>query len=185
VNSPTDNELMLQVRDGDVEKLGQLFERHHEKLYNFLVRLTNRRNVSEDLVQEVFFRILKYRHTFGGEAPFGAWMYQLARNAAAAYFRKWKEHSAIDETVEQRRGNEEMPSDILEQVERNSLIHLALSKLPREKREVLILSRFQGLKYEEIGNILNCPVGTIKARVHHALKELRDIYLNLSEEAVL
>lgn len=176
---------MLQVRDGEVVKLGQLFERHHGKLYNFLVRLTDRREVSEDLVQEVFFRMLKYRHTFRGDAPFGAWMYQMARNVAADHFRKWKEHLTIDESVEQKPSGEGTPAELLENIERNSLLHLALSRLSKEKKEVLVLSRFQNLKYEEIGRILDCPVGTIKARVHHALKELRDIYLNLSEEAVL
>ncbi len=182
---PTDNEIMILVRDGDVSKLGLLFERHQAKLFNFLVRVTDRRDVGEDLVQEVFFRILKYRHTFRGDAPFTAWMYQLGRNAAADYFRKWKEDPVPHEAMEPHQSPEPTASDMLEHMEKNSLLHLALSRLPVEKREVLVLSRFQGMKYEEISTILNCPVGTVKARVHFALKELRDIYLNLSEEAVL
>lgn len=184
VNSPSDNEIMLQVRDGEIERLGILFERHHAKLFNFLVRLTDRRDVSEDLVQEVFFRILKYRHTFRGNAPFASWMYQVGRNAAADHFRKWKEDPAR-EVLENRQNEDPSASEIMEHMEKNTLLHLALSKLSVEKREVLVLSRFQGMKYEEIGTVLKCPVGTVKARVHFALKELRDIYLNLSEEAVL
>ena len=74
---------------------------------------------------------------------------------------------------------------MMEHIEKNSLLHLALSKLSLEKKEVLVLSRFQGMKYDEIAAVLNCPVGTVKARVHFALKDLRTIYLNLSEEAVL
>ena len=162
---------MLQVRDGDVGKLAVLFERHHVKLFNFLVRLTDRRDASEDLVQDVFFRVLKYRHTFRGDAPFTAWMYQM--------------ETPMEGQAETHQSPEPSPADVIEVVERRSLLRLALSRLPAEKREVLVLSRYQGLKYEEIGLILNCPVGTVKARVHHALKELRDIYLNLSEEAVL
>jgi len=185
VSSPTDNEIMLQVRDGDVAKLAILFERYHGKLFNFLVRVTDRRDVSEDLVQEVFFRVLKYKHTFRGDAPFTAWMYQMGRNAAADHFRKWKEDPAPHETMEAHEAPDATASDMLEHMEQNSLLHLALSRLPLEKREVLVLSRFQGMKYEEISTILNCPVGTVKARVHFALKELREIYLNLSEEAVL
>ncbi len=185
MTSPSDNEIMILVRDGDIGKLGILFERHHAKLFNFLVRITDRRDVGEDLVQEVFFRILKYRHSFRGEAPFAAWMYQVGRNAAADYFRKWKEDPTPHETMEEKETADPSASDVLEHVEKNSLLHLALSKLSLEKREVLVLSRFQGMKYEEISTILNCPIGTVKARVHHALKELREIYLNLSEEAVL
>ena len=182
---PTDNELMLRVKDGDVSKLGILFERHHGKLYGFLTRLTDRRDVSEDLLQEVFLRILKYRHTFRGDAPFTAWMYQLGRNVTADHFRKSRATSPLLEAEDRPSEEGNSPSDILEHVERKSLLHLALGKLPADKREVLVLSRFQGLKYEEIGQILQCPVGTVKARVHFALKELRDIYLSLSEEAVL
>jgi len=176
---------MLQVRDGEVEGLGILFERHHGKLFNFLVRLTDRWDVGEDLVQEVFFRILKYRHTFRGDAPFAAWMYQMARNAAADYFRKWKEDPTTHETLEQHETHDPSASEMMEHIEKNSLLHLALSKLSLEKKEVLVLSRFQGMKYDEIAAVLNCPVGTVKARVHFALKDLRTIYLNLSEEAVL
>lgn len=182
--SPTDNELMLQVRDGDVAKLGILFERHHEKLFGFLIRLTDRRDVGEDLVQEVFFRMLKYRHTFRGEAPFTAWMYQMGRNAASDHFRKHKDPAPLSE-AEPVPDPGSSPATLLEQVEAKSLLHLALSRLSPDKREVLVLSRFQGLKYEEIAEILQCPVGTVKARVHFAMKELRDVYLNLSEEAVL
>ena len=176
---------MLQVKDGDVGKLAVLFERHHVKLFNFLVRLTDQRDASEDLVQEVFFRVLKYRQTFRGEAPFTAWMYQMARNVAADHFRKWKQETPLDTQADTHQSPDPSPAEVIEMVERQSLLRLALSRLPEEKREVLVLSRYQGLKYEEIGLVLNCPVGTVKARVHHALKELRDIYLNLSEEAVL
>ncbi len=176
---------MLQVRDGDVGKLGILFERHYGKLYNFLVKMTNRRDISEDLGQEVFFRILKYRHTFRGEAPFTSWMYQMAKNAAADYFRKWKEDPVEHQKLEDREIPNPSASEMMEEIERNSLLRLALAKLSVEKREVLVLSRFQDMKYEEIAGVLRCPVGTVKARVHFALKELREIYLNLSEEAVL
>ena len=184
ITAPTDNELMLQVKDGDVGKLGILFERYHGKLYGFLVRLTNQRDTSEDLVQEVFFRILRYRNTFRGDAPFSAWMYQLGRNVIADHFRKQKDGAPLSE-AEAVSDPEGSPSHILEQIEQKDLLHLALSRLPLDKREVLVLSRFQGMKYEEIGHVLQCPVGTVKAKVHFALKELREIYLNLSEEAIL
>ena len=63
VEAPTDHELMIAVRAGEIRQLGELFERHHRRLYGFFVRLTNQPSVSEDLVQIVFYRILKYRHT--------------------------------------------------------------------------------------------------------------------------
>jgi RNA polymerase sigma-70 factor (ECF subfamily) len=172
---------MLQVRDGDVAKLGILFERHHAKLYNFLVRVTNRRDSSEDLVQDVFFRILKYGHSFRGEAPFTVWMYQLARNAATDHFRKWKNEMPL-EGAEDTPDQDPAPDDSLVRDEKSELLKKALALLSPEKREVLVLSRYQELKYEEIGAILNCPVGTVKARVHRALKDLKREFQNLTRD---
>lgn len=177
----TDNELMVQIREGDVAKLGILFERHHVKLYNFLVRVTNRRDTSEDLVQDVFFRILKYGHSFRGEAPFTVWMYQLARNAATDHFRKWKNEMPL-EGADEKPGQDPAPDDSLVHDEKSEFLKKALSLLPAEKREVLVLSRYQELKYEEIGAILDCPVGTVKARVHRALKDLKREYQNLTRD---
>jgi len=183
--TPTDNELMFQVRDGDVGKLGILFERHHSKLFNFLTRMCGRREVGEDLVQEVFLRILKYRQSFRGEAAFTTWMYQMGRNVAVDHFRKWKDNPGHDEAPYEHTDGDRTPSEMLEHIETHDLLSLALSRLPAEKREVIVLSRFVGMKYDEIGRVLDHPVGTVKARMHHAMKELRDIYLSLSEEAVL
>jgi RNA polymerase sigma factor (sigma-70 family) len=170
---------MFQVRDGDIAKLGVLFERHHVKLYSFLVRLTNRRDICEDLVQDVFFRMLKYGHSFRGEAPFSVWMYQMARNAAMDHFRKWKNELPLD-GVEEMTDEGAVPHDSLVLGETSTLLSKALASLSGEKREVLVLSRYQDLKYEEIGTILNCPIGTVKARVHRALKDLKREYQRLA-----
>ena len=171
---------MLQVRDGDVGKLGVLFERHHVKLYNFLVRVTNRPETSEDLVQEVFFRIMKYGRSFRGDAPFTVWMFQLARNAATDHFRKWKNERPLIDGADERPDDRPMASESIEESEQSELMKLALTRLSAEKREVLMLSRYEELKYEEIGLILNCPVGTVKARVHRALKDLKREFQSVS-----
>ncbi len=88
VEATNDHELMIAVRAGDIRRLGELFERHHGRLYGFFVRLTNQPSVSEDLVQIVFYRILKYRHTYRDEGKFSAWFYHLARKVAADHFRR-------------------------------------------------------------------------------------------------
>ena len=88
MEAQADHLVMLAVRDGDVERIGVLFDRHHRMLFNFFLRLTTNRGLSEDLVQEVFFRMLKYRHTFQPATNFTAWMYQIARNAHIDQMRK-------------------------------------------------------------------------------------------------
>ena len=81
VSSVSDDALMLDVSNGQVGKLGVLFDRNHRKLFDFFIRMTRSREVSEDLVQDVFFRILKYRATFRAGSRFTTWMYHIARNA--------------------------------------------------------------------------------------------------------
>ncbi len=175
---------MTAVREGELSSLGVLFDRYHVRLYNYFVRHTNRRDASDDLVQDVFFRMLKYRQTYRGNAPFTVWMYQLAKNAASDYFKKWKHETPMEEDIEHHRDEALTPSEASEQAEEQELLKQALANISPDRREVLILSRFQELKYEEMSRILECPVGTIKARVHYALKELRDEYSRLTKERV-
>src|SRR5947207_15561366 len=84
----TDEALMLAVRNGDVAKLGTLFERYHVALFDFLCRTTGDRTAAEDLVQDVFVRILKYRHTYPDDSCFETWLFRIARNARADFFRR-------------------------------------------------------------------------------------------------
>lgn len=174
-NSISDEELMSQVRSGVGEMLGVLFERYHVPLFNFYLKLTGDRSMSEDLVQEVFFRILKYRHSYRPETAFRAWMYQIARNARVDHLRKRRPEASwepeMSPAVE--------PVDTAQQSQETVLLHNALMRISEDKREVLVLSRFQDLKYEEIAQLLGCEVGTVKTRVHRALQELRQIFHQL------
>ena len=177
---------MLRVRDGEVEKLGVLYERHRTPLFNFFVRLTGCSTVSEDLVHEVFLRMLKYRNTFEAGNRFTSWMYQVARNA---HFDSWrKRQHEVSLEAAGINANEEVtspdpaPDQKLRQRQETELLQAALSGLQLESREVLILSRFQNLKYEEIARILDCGVGAVKMRVHRALRELREKFDRLTRE---
>jgi RNA polymerase sigma factor (sigma-70 family) len=180
VNMLVDNKIMEDVRDGKVEKLAVLFERHHVALYNFFIRLTGKTNISEDLVQDVFFRILKYRHTYKGQSKFTIWMYQIARNAHIDYLRKLKEELPLEEQWDEAASYEPTPIEELEKGQDIALLREALAKLPMKKREILVLSRYQNLKYKEIAELFGWHIGTVKAHVHRAIKELGKIYFELS-----
>jgi len=179
-NSAEDNKIMEEVKDGKVEKLAILFERHHVMLYNFFLRLTANRSISEDLVQDVFFRILKYRSTYKGESKFTIWMYQIARNAHVDYLRKQKRQFSLEEQTQEAVSQEPTPEEKIEQGQDVVMVREALAMLPLRKREVLVLSRFQNLKYKEIAELLGCHIGTVKTHVHRAIKELGKIYIELS-----
>ena len=179
-----DHLVMLAVRDGDVERIGVLFDRHHRMLFNFFLRLTSNRGLSEDLVQDVFFRMLKYRQTFQAGTNFTSWMYQIARNAHIDQARKRRLEIISDEETPWGSvvSTDADPQEQLEHAQEVKLLRRALDRLPMEKREVLVLSRFQNLKYSEIAEVLGCEVGAVKVRVYRAVRELGQIYFELSGE---
>lgn len=174
----SDNGLMLKVKAGDVDKLGLLFERYNKSLFGFFYRMTQNAKTSEDLVQNVFLRILKYKHTFTGEGKFTTWMYHLARNVNVDHHKKESRMGYKDDLSdwENRIPEEFGTEEKLNQQEEVRLLNTALSKLSPEKREILILSRYQGLKYKEIGKIMDCSEGAVKVRIHRALTDLKKIY---------
>jgi RNA polymerase sigma factor (sigma-70 family) len=180
MNLAPDEDLMLEVRNGTGETLGVLFDRYHTPLYNFYSKLTGDRTLSEDLVQEVFLRILRYRQSYQPGTPFRAWIYQIARNARVDHYRKTPRHI----TFEPEMVPPVMPKDSAQQVEETELLHRALMQMPEEKREILILSRFQELKYEDIARLLGCELGTVKTRIHRAIQELRQNFKQLERRVL-
>ncbi len=180
MNKEADNQVMEQVRDGNVEKLAILFERHNVKLYNFFLRLTGNRGASEDLVQEVFTRILKYHASYQGEYKFTIWLYKIARNAHIDHLKKRKEEFSLDDQYDEALSPEPTPPEKAEQAQEIARLNQALSKLSVKKREVLILSRFQNMKYREIAELSGYHVGTVKVLVHRAIKDLGKAYFKLS-----
>jgi len=178
--SPTDNELMTEVKDGRVERLAVLFERYQAMLYNFFLRLTGNRAVSEDLVQEVFVRVLKYRAGYQNDGRFNVWLFQIARNAHIDHLRKQKGDLALDDQFVETPDRTPLPEAAYEAGREAELVRRALDRLPVRKREILVLFRFQNLKLREIADLHGCQVGTVKAQAHRALKDLGRIYLELA-----
>lgn len=184
VEASTDHELMIAVRAGEIRKLGDLFERYHRPLYGFFVRLTNQPPVGEDLVQIVFYRILKYRHTYRDEGKFSAWIYHLARKVAADHFRK---HASTPTPTDpsdlhEQPDTDAPPSEQAANAEDVVLLRTALARLPSDQREVLVLARLQNLEHKEIAKLLDCSVGAVKVRAHRALKELREVFFKIRKE---
>ena len=184
--SPADDaRLMLEVRAGRIGALAELFERHHAALYRFCLRMVGDRYIAEDLVQEVFMKMLKYRESFRNDSGFAPWMFRIARNASVDYLRyaASQPRDAIDA--------DDIPSETLSseshasQDQRADLIRQALAALPVKYREVLVLSRFEFKSYDEIAHVLGCSVGAVKVRVHRAMKQLRTVYQSLAPETTI
>ena len=178
LNTLTDNFIMLRVKDGDLDRMGLLFERYNKQLYGFLFHMTYDREAAEDMVQHVFYKMLKYRYTFTGDGEFVAWMYQIARNTIkdmAKKNSKSKVHYSVEEMAENIGGGT-LADEHIERKQAHAQLHKAMEKLSDEQREVLTMSRFQELKYNEIGQILNISEGAVKVRVHRAMHDLKEIF---------
>lgn len=184
VNVGSDNELMMRVRGGHTFELGILFERHHERLLTHFTRMTGDRATSEDLVQEVFIRMLRFRESFRGErGGFSSWMHTLAHNVCMDHFRRAarRGHQALPDQEPPAEGPG--PHDEAEKGQSVAILRRALLMLPEDKREILLLRRFAFKKFTEIAEILGCPVGTAKVKAHRAIRDLRKIYESLMSEA--
>src|SRR3954464_5704966 len=162
----SDKALMLAARNGNAEQFGVLFDRYHQRLFDFFYRLGSDAASSEDLVQEVFLRMLKYRNTFRMDSEFRAWMYGIARTVRIDRFKGQRVEPRLADSIKDSSNG---PFHIVEEQERAALLQRALLQLPDEKRELLILARFQELKYEQIGTLLDVEAGTVKVRVHRAM----------------
>jgi RNA polymerase sigma-70 factor (ECF subfamily) len=175
---------MLRVKAGDLDKMGLLFERYHRPLFAFLYHMTGQAHACEDLVQNVFYRMLKYRHTFNGDGEFRTWMYHLARNILNDSFRqqeRWggPQYSIAD--LSDKLGGGIAADEQLEKQQELDALQEAMNRLSPEHREVLVLSRYQELKYEEIARILNITEGAVKVRVHRALGELKKKFTHIEK----
>ena len=174
----------MKVKQGQLDKLGLLYERYNRALFSFFYRKTKQPQLSEDLVQSVFERMLKYRTTYSGTGAFTTWMFSIARNAHIDHFRKQKRLKE-DEILDEERIVGETPSGYAEMDERSRkklLLEQALEQLDEDKREVVILSRYEGLRYQEIAEIQGVSESAVKVRMFRAMKELKDIVTTLSEE---
>jgi RNA polymerase sigma factor (sigma-70 family) len=178
----TDNELMLMVKSGDIDRLGLIFERHNKQMYGYFMNLTGKPDISEDLVQNVFMRILKYRTNYRGDGNFNIWIYRIAHNVFIDFIKK-RDRLEFSENINEW---DNLPDDRSSEEydpkqERINILETALMKLPGKKREILTLSRYKELKYKEISKILGCTESAVKVRIFRAMEELKKIYKELSK----
>jgi RNA polymerase sigma-70 factor (ECF subfamily) len=175
---------MMKVKEGQLEKLGLLYERYSLSLHRYFYRKTKQPQLSEDLVQSVFERMLKYRDTYTGDGSFTTWMYSIARNAHIDHYRKQK-RLREDEILDEERIQGDDPSGVGEmdiRTLRKQILEQALDALDDDKKEVVILSRYEGLRYQEIADIQGVTESAIKVRMFRAMKELKQAVTTLTNE---
>lgn len=175
----TDEALMRTVQEGQVALLGELFERYHRPVFQFLARTTGDAALAEDLVQEVFVRILKYRHTFDPSSRFETWLYRIARNARADHYRRREPVAADADEAAGVRDDDPGPAELFERAVDVRQLQEAMRQLGDEPRDLLVLARYHGMPYDRIADLLGIEVGAVKVRVHRAMKQLRAAFFRL------
>lgn len=184
----SDQELMLSYRGGDEAAFEMLYRRHEKPLLNFFYRVVMNAVEAENLCQETFFRIVRAKKKYEATAKFKTWLFQIALNLCRDRLRRMKHRSHISLSTQassQNDGDIELqelisdPSSDLEKhmetEELGALVQGAITSLPEDEHLVVVLKEYQGAKFSEIANIMNCPIGTIKSLNHRAHKKLRKI----------
>jgi len=171
----SDEYIMKNIKDGRLEELSVLFERYHLRIYNFFFRLTFNMEISQDLTQNLFYRIIKYRNSYKEDYTVKSWIFQIARNLHADYCNNEKRTGELILKAENYPADAEEENNTYTEEDYQRLDR-ALEALPQQQREMIVLSRYQGLKYEEISEIMNQSVPAIKVAIHRAIKHLRGIY---------
>jgi len=170
----TDEQLIRWVADGDASCLATLFERHHQGIYRFCLQMTRHRAQSEDLVQDVFMKVLQKAGSYRGDGSFKAWLYNVARNVTLDHLRRNRhalaafDADAVDAEPVDTRSAEQAASG------RQLAGHVAqaLARLPEAAREVIWLGRFEFDSYEDLAAALGCKPGAARVRMHRAMQLL-------------
>jgi len=182
----TDEELLLEYQLSGIPRVFEnLVKRYERELYNYLRRFLGNEAMAEDAFQATFMQVHLKCHLFDGERKVRPWLYTVATNQAIDIQRRNRRHRLVSLDRPNRVQNEELgslinmldgqgddPSDRLEQNERSEWVRQAVAALPEQLRTAVRLVYFRGLKYREAADELSVPVGTVKSRLHTAVKRL-------------
>ena len=182
-----DEALMLEYRRGNTRAFNVLLLRHQRPVYNFLVRHVGDRTLAEDMLQDVFLRVIKGAATYKREAKFTTWLYTIARNLCVDQSRRAKHRKAasLDQPLGKKgdEGGRTMGETVPDrglgvdrQVVSRRLHHRiqeAISTLSEEQREVFLMRETLNMPFKEIASVVGCPENTVKSRMRYALEHLR------------
>ncbi|MBI3461513.1 MAG: sigma-70 family RNA polymerase sigma factor [Planctomycetes bacterium] len=186
IPSETDEQLLLRYRDReDVEAFEELVRRYEKPLYNYMLRYLHSPSLAEDVFQATFLRVHEKSRLFTEDRIVRPWLYSIATHAAIDALRKEGRRQAVSLDTERAEGDEDAgtllsliqahvpsPLEQMEEGERAAWTRQAVDTLPDHLRVVVLLAYFQGLKLQEVAEILQLPVGTVKSRLHKALLTL-------------
>ncbi len=190
----SDQDIVALARAGEEAAYRELIRRYERPLFSLLYRMVRDRELAEDLAQETFVKALNAIESYRPEYKFSSWIFKIANNAAIDHLRRREldtlslegsPHAETPEAVEatalQIGDRQESPLDEVEARELGGQIEQAIARLRPEYRSCILLRHVEGRAYEEIAEILNLPLGTVKTYIHRARNELRQALAHLRE----
>jgi RNA polymerase sigma-70 factor (ECF subfamily) len=184
-NKESDEELMQLYQKGDEYAFETLYWRHQHGIFNFIRHFIGESGgQAEELLQDVFLKVVKSSKRYKPTAKFTTWLYQIARNGCIDYFRKMKhrkttslshtvdseQEMTVESTIANSNPSPEKSARISEIAE---ILKKAISALPEEQREVFLMREDLNLSFAEIAELIGCPINTAKSRMRYALEHLR------------
>ncbi|MBV7270729.1 RNA polymerase sigma factor [Winogradskyella luteola] len=169
----TDEELMELIVGGNLDMMRHLFQRYHIKIYNFCWQMTKDKDLSKDITQEVFYKVIKHRKTYR-QNKFSSWIYAIARNLCKDHYKILNKTERLnDKNLKDTYSINDNRSEPLGNI---SQLNFALDQLSNSDRELIVMGKYQGLKYYEIAKITDSTLGAVKTKMHRAMQKLKDSY---------
>jgi len=181
----TDEELMLSCRDGDEGAFETLYRRYEKPVFSFIYRMVLSAADAEDLCQETFLKVIRAKKRYRKTAKFKTWLFQIALNLCRDRIRrmKFRSHLSLNSPVFSQDCEDNQiqqsvcdpssdPAKRAQTDEIQTLVQQAFTKLPQQQRTVVILRQYHALKFSEIAEIMNCPLGTAKSLNHRGREKL-------------
>jgi RNA polymerase sigma-70 factor (ECF subfamily) len=182
-----DAELVARFRDGDMRAFDMLVQRYENRVFNFTLRMLGDYQNSREVTQDIFLRAFRYLGNYRGDGKFSTWLFTIASSTcknAIAYYRirdKYKQHVAQDpeqtgelDPLALVPDETDAPERKLEQNTLSAMLTEAIKDLPETYRKVIVLKDVNDFSYEEIGEIVSIPLGTVKSRIARARLLLRE-----------
>ena len=163
---------LQQIAQGDRAAFERLYRRYYDRLFRFVLRVTGRMNLVEDVINDTMIVIWRKAGEYRAAAQASTWIFGIAyRKSLKALSRELRAPEVVDEAPE----TEELPADVVDRAGLHTAIRQAVMRLPPEHRAVVDLTFYFNKSYEEVAQILDCPVGTVKSRMFHARAKLRPL----------
>ena len=186
-----DQKLVSRVQKGDRAAFDLLLVKYQNRVASIVSRFVSNPEDIADLTQEVFIRVYRAIHSFRGDSAFYTWLFRIAINQAKSYLKKNKARVGFQENThseynieEQNNGHHsETPENLLSRSELAEGIENALAVMPAELSIALILREFDGLSYDEISKVMECPIGTVRSRIFRARELLDNTIKSLSNDS--